>query len=188
MRRRLAALLSVPLLALPAACAAASTTPESPPATGTPAPAQSYWAGQDELMAAADTVEDYAARNWPHAYTSVSLDLPGRVLLVHRVPTADFDAKIRPLVRGVSVRFVDSAYSGRTLDGWFERVQADIDDWRRRGVTIHSLFWNGEGSIDRCLTVEVGNPRHDATLLTTHYADMSICVRQGGPAVPLTAD
>ncbi|MET8277810.1 hypothetical protein [Micromonospora sp. NPDC005174] len=189
MRRRLAALLSVPLLALPTACAAASpTTPQSPPALTTPAPAQSYWPVQDVLMAAAGTVETHAARNWSRAYTSVSLDVPGGVLLVHRVPTPGFDAEIRPLARGVTVRFVDAAYSARTLDGWFERVQADMDYWRRQGVMIHSLWWNGEGSTGRCLTAEVGNPQRDAVLITRHYADMSICVRQGWPAEPLTAN
>ncbi|WP_422740002.1 hypothetical protein ACN263_12680 [Micromonospora sp. WMMD729] len=188
MRRRLTALLSVPLLALSAACAAASATPQAPPAFTTPAPAQSYWPGQDELMAAAGVVEDHAARNWSRVYTSVSLDVPAGVLLVHRVPTAGFDAEIRPLVRGVTVRFVDTAHSARTLVGWFERVQADMSYWQRRGVTIHSLWWNGEGSAGRCLTVEVANPRRDAALITRHYTDMSICVRQGGPAEPLTAN
>lgn len=188
MRRRLAALLSVPLLAPLTACAAASATPHSPPALSTPAPAQSYWPGQDELMVAAGTVERYAARKWPHVYTSVSLDLPGRMLLVHRIPTRGFDAEIRPLVSGVTVRFVDVAYSARTLDGWFERVQADMDTWRRRGVTIHALFWDGGGSTGRCLTVEVENPQRDAALITRHYPDMSICVRQGWPPVPLTAN
>ncbi|MEH1167332.1 hypothetical protein V6V47_18295 [Micromonospora sp. CPCC 205539] len=185
MHRRCATLLALPLLALLAACAtpAASADPQQPSTSATPLPQQSYWPGQEALMDAATQVENAALPRWPHTYAGVSLDVPGDVLLVYRVPTRDFDAEIRALVPAVTVRFVDTPYSARTLDRWIERVRADVAHWQSRGVVVHSSFVE----LGECVTLEVAEPQRDAAKLAAFYPGIPLCVRKGWPAVPLNA-
>ncbi|WP_327031319.1 hypothetical protein [Micromonospora ureilytica] len=185
MQGRVTVLLALTSMALLAACATptVSAGPQEPPASTTPAPQQSYWPGQDALSDAAVVVEGAAVPRWPHAYAGVSLDVPGDVLMVHRVPTAGFDDAIRAVTPGVTVRLVDAAHSARALDGWIERVRSDVAYWRSRGVVVHSSFVE----IGTCVTLEVAEPQRDIARLTAFYPGIPLCVRQGEPAVPLTA-
>ncbi|MET7708682.1 hypothetical protein [Micromonospora sp. NPDC005413] len=188
MRRRITMLLALPLLlALPAACTTASASPappQPPPPSNTPDPGQSYWPGQEDVSDAATTVEDASAPRWPDAYAGVSVDLPARTLLVHRIPTPGLDAAVRAMVPAVTVRFVDAKHSARTLDTWVEQVRADESSWRRRGITLYGT----STTIGECVDIEVEHPQRDAAKFTARYPRMTLCVQQGYPAVPLTAN
>lgn len=184
MHRNLVALAALPLLVLPAACATpeASAAPQLP-STVTPSPGDSYyWPGQEEVTAAGETVHNHATRRWPDAYAGVASDLPGRALEVYRIPTPGFDSGIRKLT-SVTVRFVDARHSARTVDGWVDRISADLNYWQRRGVTIHGVV----SETGQKVTVEVDSPQRDAAKIIAHYPDMDLDVQQGWPAVPLTA-
>ncbi|TDB82233.1 hypothetical protein [Micromonospora sp. KC721] len=139
--RRLTALLTLPLLALPACTmptASAAPQPSPPPA---PAPEPSYWPGREQVMETAGRIEDAAAPGWPQAWAGVETDFPGRAVVVHRIPTPGMDAEIRAMApAGVGLRFVDTVYSAQTLDDWVTRVRADQTWWQtRHGVIIHSV-------------------------------------------------
>lgn len=185
MRLRTTASLILPLMVLLAACATsnASGGPHQPHASTEPAPQQSYWPGQSALNDAALAVEGVAVQSWPYAYAGVSLDVPGDVLLVHRVPARGFDEAIRKVTPGVTVRFVDAGHSARSLDGWVERVRADAAYWQSHGVILHGSYVD----IGACVTLEVAEPKRDAARLTAFYPGIPLCVRQGWPAEPLTA-
>lgn len=182
-RRPMLALLAVPLLAV-AACTAptAQAAPQPPPATAVPAP--SYWPGQEALMAAGETVDTTAPTRWPDAYAGVELDVPAGVLIVHRVPTASLDAAVRALVPQVTVRFADAVYSARQLGAWAEQVRADLPYWQRRGITIHEVGTRP----GQCVTVGAADPARHASTIVARYRAMAVCVEQGHPAEPLTAD
>ncbi len=184
MRQHLTALLVLPLLVLPAACATpdASAAPQPPTATSTPDPEQSYWPGQDEVLAAATVIDDHANARWSHVHAGVALDLPGQAVDVHRIPTPGFDAEIRSLVPSMKLRFVDANYSAVTIKGWAERIFEDRPYWQRRGVVIHGLV----PEMGEYVEVEVAHPKRDAPLIKAHYSHMRLIVRQGWPAVDLT--
>ncbi|MFG1918089.1 hypothetical protein [Micromonospora sp. NPDC048898] len=179
MPRRVTALLTLTLLALPAACASpsASAVPSVPHAE------QSYWPAQDALNDAAEAVDGVGER-WPDVYADVSLDVPAGVLLVHRIPSAGFDEAVRQLGVHVTVRFVDAQHSARALDRWVEQIAADMDYWRQRGVAVYEVG----PTIGKCVSVGVGDPQRDAAAVTAHYPGVPLCVEQGAPAVPLTAE
>lgn len=179
MSRRVPALLIVPLLALPAGCASpsASARPDVPNAE------QSYWPAQDALSDAADVVDRVGGR-WPDVYADVSLDVPAGVLLVHRIPSAGFDEAVRQLGLHITVRFVDAQHSARALARWVEQVSADMDYWRQRDVAVYEVG----PTIGKCVSVGVGDPHRDTAAVTAHYPGVPLCVEQGAPAVPLTAD
>ncbi|GIJ12158.1 hypothetical protein ACFFMR_33005 [Micromonospora andamanensis] len=178
-RRYLAVLLTLPLLA---ACATPAAS-AGPPAAA-PAPEQSYWPGQEELMDAGGTIDTVGPRRWPDSYAGVATDMPAGTLLVYRIPTPGIDAQIRALVPQVRVRMIDVAHSARHLAAWSEQVRADVPWWQRHGVTVYA-FYNRFGE---CVVVEVAEPHRDADRITAHYRPMPVCVEQGYPFVPLTAD
>ncbi|MEU3452285.1 hypothetical protein ABZ671_01540 [Micromonospora sp. NPDC006766] len=193
MLRRLAALLALPLLALPAGCAtpvasAAAPQPQPPvtrpPQPATPEPAQSYWPWQQRLTEAAEAVNNAAARRWPDTFAGTSVDVPANVLMVHRVaPAAGLDAAVRKMVPDVTIKSIDARYSAKALDGWIAQVRADTAWWQRHGVTIHSTYVR----IGLCVVAEVADPQRDATRIKAHYPAESVCVEQGYPAEPLIA-
>ncbi|RKN51207.1 hypothetical protein D7223_05760 [Micromonospora endolithica] len=172
-------MLALPLLALCAACAAPTASASGP----SPHSEQSYWPGQQALTDAAGAVDAIGVR-WPDVYAGVSLDLPADVLLVHRVPAAGFDEAVRRLVPHVTVRFVDAEHAALALDRQAERVVRDVDYWRQRGVSVHSVGT----TIGECVTVGVGDPDRDAAVVTAHYRGVPLCVEQGAPLVPLPAN
>ncbi|MGC4854964.1 hypothetical protein ACLQ24_16630 [Micromonospora sp. DT4] len=100
-----------------------------------------------------------------HRVRRVSLDLPGRALLVHRVPTRGLDQAVRALVPAVAVRFVDAAHSEATISEWLERVRADFDYWACRGIPLHSTG----PKIGECVTVGIDHPQRDAGKLHARY-------------------
>ncbi|TDB80230.1 hypothetical protein [Micromonospora sp. KC721] len=190
MHQRLTALLALPLLALPACTTPTASAAPQPPAS-TPVPDQSYyWPGQDEVMDTADRIESAAAHGWPRSWAGVENDLPGRSVVVHRIPTPGMDAEIRAMVPpGVGLRFVDAVYSAQTLDAWLTRVRADQTWWERRhGVLIHSTY----AEMGECAVLETEHPARDEARIAAvasrspGYRSMSLCVRQGYPYEPLT--
>jgi hypothetical protein len=151
----------------------------SRPAPATPFP--SDWPNQFRLSEAASTISAAAQQRYPEVYAGVELDVPGDVVIVHRRPTAGFDEAIAALVPGVTVRFAYSPHSEAQVTAWQERVVADQTYWRSRGITL-----NGIGPrFGQCVVVQVDDPERDRLAIVTHYPDWSICVEQGGPAVPL---
>lgn len=180
------------LYALPAAIAIAAaataaalpgTAAPSQPALTQPSPGQSYWPHQEDLMEAATRVEDAARQRWPDLYAGVALDVPGNVLLVHRIPAGpDVDAAVRALVPGTKVRLVNAAHTEEQLRQWAERINTDTPTWEHRGVTI-----TGVGpKLGRCVMVGVETDLDLARpLLVAHYPDVTLCVEQQGHAVPL---
>ncbi|WP_428966104.1 hypothetical protein [Micromonospora fluostatini] len=185
MRRRLAALLAVPVVLVVAEGATSAVPALSRPSVSrAPLPDQSYWPGQEELMTAAEIVDMLGPRRWPDAYAGVSLDLPGGFLLVHRVPTAGVEAEVRAVVPRVAVRFVDAAYPAWRLDAWNDQIGAAVDWWQRRDVIIHGRYVR----FGECVVVEVEYPARDAARLTARHRGVPLCVEQGYPSVFLTAD
>jgi hypothetical protein len=184
MRQHVTTLLVLPLLALPAACTTpdVSAAPQPSTATSTPDPEQSYWPGQDEVMAAATVIDDHANAHWSHAHAGVALDLPGQAVDVHRIPTHGFDAEIRSMLPNMKLRFVDAKHSAATLNGWVQRIFDDRPYWQNRGVLIHGIG----SEMGKHVDVEVANPERDARKITARYPHMELRVKKGWPAVDLT--
>ncbi|MFI6226158.1 hypothetical protein ACIBCR_02425 [Micromonospora echinospora] len=169
------------LLAAPALAVAGAASGPRPPA---PTPFPSDWPNQEKLMNAYAKVETDARKHFPDTYAGSQLDLPGDALVVHRKPSPEFDEAIRALVPGVTVRYAYASHSERQVNAWTERVIADYDYWRGRGITLHGIGPDmGQG-----VFVEIDNPFRDDIALLTHYDDLPLRVEQGGPAVPLIGD
>lgn len=174
-------MLVIPLLLATAACATAAARAEP---GGPPAPAVSYWTGQEEVMDAAGRVDEIGPKRWPDQYAGVATDFPGRAMTVYRVPGGDIDADVRALAGGVTVRFVDAMVPATTINRWLDRVRADTDWWAERGVIVWSV-WPQFGD---CVGLGVDRPAEQSAEVIGHYPDMRVCVEQGYEAVPLTAD
>jgi hypothetical protein len=168
------------LLAAPA-CAVATASGPQPPA---PTPFPSDWPNQEKLTNAYTKVETAARKRFPDTYAGSRLDLPGNALVVHRKPSPGFEEAIRALVPGVTVRFAYASHSERQVNAWTERVIADQDYWKRRGITLHGIGPDmGQG-----VFVEIDNPLRDDIALIIHYDDLPLRIEQGEPGVPLIGD
>ncbi|MEU4476152.1 hypothetical protein [Micromonospora sp. NPDC023888] len=135
------------------------------------------------MIEAAMVVDQAASTRWPKAYAGVAVDVPVQLLLVQRIPTLGFDAAVRGLVPGMTVRFADARYPRLTLDAWVADISADYDYWQRRGVPLRHV----SAAPGQYVEVGTDDPQHDAGKIRAHYPHMTLHVVQGVIAVPATA-
>ncbi|MEV0330307.1 hypothetical protein AB0H63_28200 [Micromonospora echinospora] len=175
-RALLALVAASALLAAPALAVADTASGRQSPV---PTPFPSDWPNQMKLISASTKVETAARKRFPDTYAGNRLDLPGDALVVHRKPSPGFDEAIRALLPGVTVRYAYASHSERQVNAWTERVAADQDYWKGRGITLHGIGPDmGQG-----VFVEVDEPHRDDATLITHYDDLPLRVERGGPAV-----
>jgi len=102
--------------------------------------------------------------------------------IVYRVPSPKFDAFIRESAGDECVLVQDVAFSNARLRVLQDRIVADVEFWRKRGIAINliSASYDGSGVVVGTLDVakaEVELPRHYAT-------EIPIIVRTQSPMVP----
>lgn len=99
--------------------------------------------------------------------------------VVYRVPSADYDELIRRTAGALCIVIRDARFSEATLTGLTERITADRDYWRSRGIEINTTGRAHDGSGVIVGTLQVEQARAE---LPKHYrTDIPITVEQAGP-------
>jgi len=177
------------LLLLVSACAqpqdageATTVTPPPPPKeprkVEEPAPSQR---ATDAVDPAA--VERFCRARFPDHYAALAVEEDQESLIVYRRPLAGFDAAVQQQFPHVAISFQDARYSEQELSAVVQRILADIEYWRGRGVEIHGVGPAGDGNSVLVMTSDPG-PARD--LLSQHYG-VAVTVQPGGPVIPIPA-
>jgi hypothetical protein len=137
MMRRGAVLAGLLALVVGVSGCAAANGGQSP---GAPPPS----ADIDRTTQAAMRVEGLCQDRFPDRYAGLELR-PG-VIVVYRKPSPQLDDAVRALVPGFEVSFRDAPYSQRELQPLRDRITADIDYWKGRGITVSTVGVKNDGT------------------------------------------
>lgn len=179
--RRLVRAVLIPLL-LAAACAqspdageATAVTPPPPKeAKKVEEPAPQSPSQRDDVVDPAP-VDRFCRARFPDHYAALAVEDDQRSLIVYRRPLAGFDAAVRQRFPQVVISFRDARYSERELAAAVQRILADIEYWRERGVEITEVGPAGDGN---SVLVKARDPGPARRLLSQHY-DVAITVQPG---------
>ncbi len=150
-------------------------TYESVPPTTDP----TFWSEQNRLDEMADKVTVIAKR-YPEIYAGVELVTDHSKIIVHRVPSAKFDAAVRAALPGDPVSIVDASHSARELNKLRERIYADSKYWEAQGVPLYSGSVPVDGS---CVQISTSDPARAKSLFRLRYGSAPIQLIHGRPAV-----
>lgn len=137
-----------------------------------------------DLNAAAARIEHLGRTDFPHSYAGLAVDEARHVVTIYRVPLAGFDAAARAAASPMVVEMRDAPFSATTLGALHDRIVADLDHWRRRGLTIHTVGARHDGTGVEVGASDVAAARSE--LAERYGAQAPIVVVPQGPVVPLT--
>lgn len=103
--------------------------------------------------------------------------------VVYRVPSAQFDAFLREVAGEAAVVIRDAPYSVAELTALMERITADLDYWRERGIRINAFGARHDGSGVQVGTQEVA--RAEVELPKRYGARPPVLIVEEGPILPL---
>ncbi|MEU4687347.1 hypothetical protein [Actinoplanes sp. NPDC023714] len=124
--------------------------------------------------------ERHAAR-----YSGIEIDQKRVRAVVYRVPSARFDDFIRRNAEDACILVRDSAHAVAELDGWHDRVVADLHYWGGQGVRIVTVGSRHDG-----VGVEVGTRDVDEArlMLPARYGTAAPLVFvEEGPVTPVSS-
>jgi hypothetical protein len=174
----------LPLL-LAAACAepldAGRTPTATSPSDATAAQIPSPRA--DAVARAVPAVERFCRSRFPDHYAALAVGEDQESLIIYRRPLAVFDPAVRQQFPRLAISFQDAHYSERHLTAVVQRILADIEYWRERGLEIHSVGPAGDGNSVLVTTRDPGRARR---LLSQRYG-VAVTVQPGGPVIPIPA-
>jgi hypothetical protein len=149
---------------------ARGTTPSA--ATGVSGPLQHV---PSESLSAIDS---YLARRYAADYGGLTVD--GQGVAVFRRANVSLDRDVTGRFPKLRLRFVNAVHSRRELRGIAARIQADMPEWRGRGIRIMSIATPPDGS-----TVRIGTPHPEAgrrALIDRYGSDVVTVVKDLGAA------
>lgn len=138
-----------------------------------------------DLAAVLARVESAGRAEFPDSFAGLEVDQAEVLGIVHRVPSADFDAFLRAEGAGVCLVVRDARHDLRTLLSLQERIVADLGYWRDAGIEIGVVSSRHDGS-----GVEVGTrqvAQAQERLPQRYGPDVPIFVRDEAPPRPLIA-
>ncbi|MFG2907016.1 hypothetical protein ACGF13_18370 [Kitasatospora sp. NPDC048286] len=99
------------------------------------------------LNRAGQAIEGLAMTDYPDQYFGTCRDRNTNTLYVMRVPGGGLDAAVtRMAAPTVKVAFADAAGSRGQLMTFLNRIRADTEEWRAKGVEIEALTLAIDGS------------------------------------------
>jgi hypothetical protein len=113
---------------------ATATSPPAMSIDGTPQPAN-----QNALSAIAGQIQPRAEKDFADVYAGVRLVQERDRIQVFRKPSADFDRWIVRDFAADCVEVLDARYSARELRAMQDRIEADMDHWRQRGIRVNTI-------------------------------------------------
>jgi hypothetical protein len=173
----------VPLL-LAAACAqppdrGEAATVTSPPSASDPAAPRLPSPEADAVRQASPAVERFCRSKFPDHYAALAIGPDQKRLIVYRRPHATLDDAVRGQFPSLTIDFENARYSERELTAVVQRILADVDYWRGRGVDIQGVGPAGDGN---SVLVTTQDPGPAQNLLTPHYG-LAITVQPGGNVI-----
>ncbi|MEV4707540.1 hypothetical protein [Actinoplanes sp. NPDC049316] len=138
------------------------------------------------LAAAMNRIDAGGRAEHAASYAGLEVDQQRVRAIVYRVPSAPFDDFIRQAAEDTCIFVRDAPYSLQDLTAWHDRVRADLEAWRARGVRISSIASRHDGAGVEIGTQDVSRARHD---LPRHYGRRAplIFVAEG-PVTPRPGD
>ncbi len=123
-----------------------SVLPGSELNSAAPAPAgTSDCLNPEELDRIAHRVRETAPSRFPDSFTDLAMTTD--VVRVFRKPSAAFDTWVAQEFPGGCVELAEARYSGREVQALRARVDADRDYWQARGITLHTVAVDADGTI-----------------------------------------
>ena len=101
---------------------------------GTPQPAN-----QNALSEIAGQIQPRAGKDFADVYAGLRLVQERDRIQVFRKPSADFDRWIVHDFAADCVEVLDARYSDRELRAVQDRIDADMNYWRQRGIRINTV-------------------------------------------------
>ena len=186
--RTLAPLLpALAALAVLAACGGTPSlaAPQPPPSSPSPSPSPevSDWPHQPALEDAALRVERVGRAHYSGQYGGVELDVPGDLVLIHRVPPAPAFERAASAAAGpaVRVRYVTAAYSEARLADGARTLDRDAARWQAHGATLHSVG----PRMGECVEVGIEHPDRHGAMIIAAYPTIPLCVIHNEGSEPL---
>jgi hypothetical protein len=129
------------------------------------------------VQQAAPAVESFCRSKFPDHYAGLAIAPDQERLIAYRRPVSSFDDAVRQKFPQLDISFEDARYSERELAALTQRILADIDYWRERGVVINGVGPAGDGN---SVIVQTTNPQPAWKVLRERYGS-AVNVQRGDP-------
>lgn len=135
------------------------------------------------LAAAMARIEAGGRADFAASYAGLEVDQQRVQAIVYRVPSVEFDDFVRHAAEDACVIVRDAAFGLADLTAWQERIVADLDRWRARGLPVTSVGARHDGAGVEIGTADVARARRE--MLSEYGERAPLVFVEQGPAVPL---
>jgi hypothetical protein len=138
-----------------------------------------------ELDAAIARIDRAGREQHRNSYAGLEVDQTQVRVIVHRVPSAEFDDVIRYAAADTCVVVRDAPHALDELTAWHDRLVADLAYWAGRGVRVVTVGARHDGTGVEVGTQDVARARVEFRL---HYGRTApLVVVASGPVTPLSS-
>ncbi|WP_433273132.1 hypothetical protein ACQPZF_18225 [Actinosynnema sp. CS-041913] len=137
------------------------------------------------LEEAASSLGPLLESGFPDTYSGLRLDQDKGVVVVYRRPDPALDEAARAAARGAGLELVDAKHSLKRLREVIDRINADVEYWKTKGVQLTTWGPAVDGSAVNVTTV--AGSESDRVALAARYGEDVIRVTQGDFPTPAPA-
>lgn len=138
-----------------------------------------------DLEAVLQRLAEQGPARFDDVYAGVEVDQDQVRAIVYRVPSAGFDEFVRDLAGNVCVVVRDAAHSAADLSALMDRISADVEYWKSRGIRIHTWGPRHDGAGVEVGTEDVAKAKVE--LPARYGTAVPILVKEQGPVMPVPA-
>ncbi len=103
-------------------------------------------ANDPALEVAADSIEPFLEKSLPDSFSGLVLDHAHHIMVIYRRPDPRLDTAVKGRIPQVNVDFRDGKFSLKQMKQLADRIVADREYWRARGIDIQSVGPTSHGS------------------------------------------